>query len=342
MNKKRCAGLMGLVISLCMVFMNVSGVSAKEILLRYASGYVPWAFKHAPQEVKGPEVFCEIINKKGAGKVKVEFFPSGQLFKDKDMTTAVPKGSADMGITVNSQWLSLVPSCALFSLPLIFDDEEHFWRTFEGKAGEILAREFEKRNLKLLGMLNNGPIVILTKSKPVDKPNLKGFKLRVYGKIPAIFAEATGGSPMFMSASEIFLALQRGTVDGLFTSTYGMAGYKLYEVTKYTIGIPNWFASFVIVINLDKWKSLPEDVKGIIADAATETMTRARKEKWTEKHAKESFEIAIKNGMVRHIVTPEEYKEWKRSSKAVEAGYLEIAGEVGEKLLECAREARNK
>ena len=191
-------------------------------------------------------------------------------------------------------------------------------------------------------MLNNGPIVILTISKPVNKPNLKGFKLRVYGKIPALFADATGGSPMFMSVSEIFLAMQRGTADGLFTSTYGMSGYKLYEVTKYTIGIPNWFASFVIVINLKKWNSLPSDVKEIVAGAAKKTMELARKNKWTEKHAKEAFDIAIENGMIRHVVTPEEYKQWKKASKAVEDGYVELAGNVGKELLKCVQEARVK
>ena len=149
MSIKNRASMISIIFALCLGIMLVTNAYAEDtILLRYASGYVPWKFEHAPQESKGPEVFCDIVNKKGAGKVKVEYFPAGQLFKDKDMTTAIPKGAADMGITVNSQWLSLVPSVALFSLPLIFDDEEHFWRTYEGRAGKILAKEFRKEGSK--------------------------------------------------------------------------------------------------------------------------------------------------------------------------------------------------
>ena len=319
---------------------NVIGAIAGEIELRYASGYIPWPYKHSPGEVKGPEPICSLINKRGAGKVKIEFFHSGQIFRDKDMTTAVPKGSVDMGMTNGSQWVSLIPSIALFELPFLFDDEEHFYRTFEGKAGKLLAKEFEKKNLKLLGMLNNAPVVILTKEKPVTKPDLTGVKLRVYGKVPAMLAKAVNGSPIFMSSSEFVLALQRGTVDGLFTSTYGMTGYKLYEVTKYTTGLTNNYVSFPVVMNLTKWNSLPADVQKIIADAAQETVDRARTEKWAQKHAEECFEIAVNKGLIRHVLTREEYPGWKKAAIKIQKEYLEMAGDLGKEMLKSAEEAR--
>ena len=318
---------------------NVAAVGAAEIELRFASGYIPWPYKCSCEEVKGPEMFCDLVNKNGAGKVSIEFFHSGQLFKDKDMTTAIPKGSVDMGIVNNSQWLSLIPGVALFELPFLFENEEHFYRTFEGEAGKLLAKEFEKHNLKLLGIWKNGPIVILTKEKAVAEPDLTGVKLRVYGKVPGMLARAVNGSPIFMSSSEFYLALQRGTVDGLFTSTYGMAGYKLYEVTKYTTGLPDYYATFPIVINLTRWNSLPSDVQKILADAAQETMDRARNEKWTPKHAEECFEVATKNGMIRHELTREEYQGWKKAARKVHEEYVDMAGDFGKRLLSYAEDA---
>jgi TRAP-type C4-dicarboxylate transport system substrate-binding protein len=104
-----------------------------------------------------------------------------------------------------------------------------------------------------------------------------------------------------------------------------MAAYKLYEVTKYTIGLPHFYASFPITINLTSWNSLQLDVQKILADAAQETVDRGRTEKWIPKHAEECFEIVIKNGMIRYELTIEESRGWKNAAKKVHKEYVEEA-----------------
>jgi len=332
------------IIAIVVLFLslNVGNSTAGEIQLTYANGYIPWTHKYSPGEVNGPITFCEIVNKNGAGKVKIDYYGSGQLFKDKDMTSAVPKGSVDMGMTVGSQWASIIPGQAVMELPFIFDDDEHFWRAFDGKVGQILAKEYEKNNVKLLGMMKNGPFVILTKEKPVTGASLKGLKLRVFGKVPALLTKPVGGSPVFMSSSEFVLALQRGTVDGLWTTPYGMTGFKLYELTKYAVYLPGTYCSFPIVINLAKWNSLPDDVKKILADAAQETMRRAKTEKWREHHAKEAMDIAVnKGGIKRHILTDKELAEWQEATKEdVKEEFLKMTGDLGKELLAAVEEVR--
>ena len=321
---------------------GVVEVQADEIILRFASAYVETPTKFQPEEVKGPQVFCDLINKKGAGKVKVEYYPSGQLFKDKDMMTAIPGGSLDMGITNISQWSALVPAAALYELPFFYKDDEHIYKVLHSKAGEMIAKEFEQKGIKFLGLWRTGPIGIINSRRPLKAPeDLAGLKIRALGKVNSDFLTAEGGSPIFMSASEMFMALQRGTVDGICTTPLGMGGYKLYEVAKHLTVFPNYWVTFPIVISLQVWNTLPDDVKKVIAESAEEVMAASRKEKWLERSADEYFDITLQNGVPKYVLNEEEYKAWKKKADAVTKAFEASLGDSGKTLIKYAVEAGN-
>ena len=68
-------------------------------------------------------------------------------------------------------------------------------------------------------------------------------------------------------------------------------------------------------------------------------MDISKNEKWCVDHASEAFEIAVKQGMIKHDLTVAEYQDWKRKSVAVAEKFEKEVGDFGKKLVQYAIEA---
>jgi len=75
-----------------------------------------------------------------------------------------------------------------------------------------------------------------------------------------------------MGGGELYLAMQRGTIDGMLTTTCSVWDRKLYEVARYYTHIPIGDVTSlpVVLVNLNKWKDLPADYQGVMTVAAKE------------------------------------------------------------------------
>ena len=79
--------------------------------------------------------------------------------------------------------------------------------------------------------------------------------------------ELMGGSPTTMSSGELYMALQRGTINGTTRPMITGLGRKLYEVVD-NLTITNMaYFTCVLAINKEKWESLPKDIQDIMIAA---------------------------------------------------------------------------
>lgn len=78
---------------------------------------------------------------------------------------------------------------------------------------------------------------------------------------------ALGGNPVPMAFSELYLALQQGTVDAQENPVTSILTQKFYEVQHYLILTKHVTAGNFFAIAEDKWQSLPDDLKQILQDA---------------------------------------------------------------------------
>ena len=81
-------------------------------------------------------------------------------------------------------------------------------------------------------------------------------------------AEKIGATPTTMPASEVYTALQRGTVDAIgFPYTYTFAAYKLDEISDwYTTNMSLGTVNCPIVFNSDAYAALPDQYKQLLED----------------------------------------------------------------------------
>jgi TRAP-type C4-dicarboxylate transport system substrate-binding protein len=132
-----------------------------------------------------------------------------------------------------------------------------------------ISQKLEKHNLVVLGVAVGGPYQFYAKDFQVMAPSdVKGKKWGVSGSTMSKAIELMGGAPTTMSSGELYMALQRGTIDGTTRPLLTGLGRKLYEVVEH-LSICNmaYYCSFLI-INKDTWNSLPADVQEIMKKAA--------------------------------------------------------------------------
>ncbi len=329
----KCKLFIGFISSIVLLGIGIGFSEGAEIVLRYA-GNLP--IQH--HVTSGQELYAKLIMEKVKGKVKVEVYPAGQLYSDKDMTTALPSGAVDMGTVTNDQWTGLVPGLMVLQLPLFYEDRQHWWRTMDGEAGEILKKELEKVGVKLLYWMDYGGVELATKFPLRKLEDLKGKKMRGYGETSVKYLGLLGSSPTFLGGGEMYMALQRGVIDGTYSGTTSFYDRKIYEVTKYVNIGPHNFSPFLVLINLNKWNQLPSDVQKAMLEVAPQAQEWGRKE--CEKKDIECLELLKQKGMEVYFLPPEEKKRWREASREIIEIFYKRAGDLGKKLLTLAEKAR--
>jgi TRAP-type C4-dicarboxylate transport system substrate-binding protein len=75
---------------------------------------------------------------------------------------------------------------------------------------------------------------------------------------------AFGAEPVTTPANQIYDALKTGKVDSQENPLAILEGFKLYELVKYVSLTNHMWSGFNAMANLALWKSLPDDVRGVI------------------------------------------------------------------------------
>lgn len=287
---------------------------------------------------RAQEYFAKRVSEISKGRVLVEVYPAGQLFSAKDYPKAVPSGAVDMAQCWAAQWTGLVPSIAVLDLFFFYNDWPHFWRTLDSEAGEIILKEMEKTGVKSLYWIQDGTSGFATKGALRKLDDFKGKRIRSGTEMGSHAIKALGGAPAFMGGGEVYMALQRGTVDGAVSSVTSFRDRKYFEVTKYVTEPGTFFPPYLCVMNLKKYNGLSTEQQKILLDAGKDTQAWARKE--VLKESEESIQDLKKHGMEIYYLPKEERELWKKTCKPVDDIILSKTGDLGRKLLSLAEKVR--
>ena len=161
-------------------------------------------------------LFKEEVESKSGGSIAIEIYDSAQLYKDKEVPAAVGSGSIEAGVASLTRYVGDIPAVDIFYQPFLFDTEAKV-RKAVAKGSEIrgpIDEAIKDTGSTVLWWQAYGGAIMLSKGEAIKNPgDMKGKKVRVFGKTLGQFVEATGGAPTLISGSEQYLAYQRGTVD---------------------------------------------------------------------------------------------------------------------------------
>lgn len=212
---------------------------------------------------RAAEKFKELAGKYTNGKVKVEVYPSSQLYKDKEELEALQLGAVQM----------LAPSLAkfgplgakefeVFDFPCIFPNRKALHQVTQGPVGRQLLDKLYSKGIIGLAYWDNG-FKIFSSNKPVKaQEDFKGQKMRIQSsKVLEAQMRSLGAIPQVMSFSEVYQALQTGVVDGTENPPSNMYTQKMHEVQKFANISNHGYLGYAVIVNKKFWEGLPVNTR---------------------------------------------------------------------------------
>jgi TRAP-type transport system periplasmic protein len=228
------------------------------------------------------------VEKRTGGAVEINTYPGGSLLEAKDMIDGVISGQADIGCLCMAYQPGRFVVTNALSLPLGIEDA-----ATGSKALLKLYQQFEPgefADVKVLTMFTTAPSNIMSKKPIRTAADMKGVNLRASGGAAQIL-DAWGANQVGMPMSETPEALQKGVVEGVFSSLEVMKDFKYADICKYVTMTDTVVYPFAVVMNKQKWEQLPDDVKAVMDELIEEQSI------WTgqymDEHVKESMEYSV-------------------------------------------------
>ncbi len=265
------------------------------------------------------------VEQKSGGKVKINTFPGGTLLGAKGMMDGVIAGQSDIGCLCMAYQPGRFMVTNAISLPLGIPDSE---------TGSIVLFNLYKkynpeafRKVKVLTMFTSAPANIMCKKPVRTLADIKGVDLRASGGAAEIL-KIWGANQIGMPMSATPEALQKGVVQGLFSSLEVMKDLKFAEDCKFVTMTNTVVYPFAVVMNLKKWNSLPGDVKKIMDDLAE------NQAKWTgnymDSHVTDAIEWSKKVQKVQFItLDTKSAKEWNSILSPIVEKWIDKADKKG-------------
>ena len=218
--------------------------------------------------------WVKAIETKTNGAIKIKKYFVGEIAESKDLVALCRTGSIEMISTAPVYYTGMFPiSSSLQSYYPLNNTVEQAVYTWRGLLKDLpeVQGEFAKQNLYCLNRSCLGVYKLVSKKPVRNLDDLKGMKLRIIGgDYPALMVKAAGAVPVFQAMQDVYEGFMRGVTDGILLGVPAIATWRLTEVGKY-IGFPiGSVLGWANCINMDVWKKLTPEQRGILQQTAIE------------------------------------------------------------------------
>jgi TRAP-type transport system periplasmic protein len=259
-------------IGLCVFFIAftvLNGVAAeKQIVIKFAhnDSATVETVKHA-----GALAMKYIMEKESAGNLKMEIYPAGQLGGEKENVEGTISGTIQMSANSDGALASFVPDVMAMGLPYYIKSPTVVWDVLENSeyGKDIRDLMMKRLGLRVIGYGDIGFRNFTNNKRPILTPqDMKGVKFRTMQNPAHIkMIEALGGIAVPMDFTELYTALQVGTLDGQENPVVVINYARLYEVQKYLTMDGHIFTPLWLVINEKFYQSLTPDLQAVVRRA---------------------------------------------------------------------------
>ncbi len=269
----------------------------------------------APAHTKMLEPWAQKIMDASDGRIKIEIFPSMTLGgKPPQLPRQVRDGVVDMAWIVNAYAAGAFPRTEVFELPGVHQgNSAAVNRAMKAMYEDELSKDF-KGLVALFQHVHGGQAIHMATDEVRSPDDMKGKKIRIPSRTGSWVLEALGASPVKTSVGEIPVALSKKVVDGALIPFEIIPPLKIQEQTEYQIEGPGGkrlgTTSFSVIMNQDRWDSLPDDIKQIFIDNSDEEWHVEVGEIWDASEAG-GIGVATKAGNKHIQLTEEEWAEFE-------------------------------
>jgi len=282
MNYYKIASALTITVSLSLTLLTGcedNGTSRQTYQLRLAA-----AVSDSDVQAELLKQFKKYVEKHSEGKLEVRLFFSGSLGSDTEILQKTQMGVIQACNISTSNAGIAIKGFRVFDLPYIFnspDDNQVLFYDETGRfGGPITQRLQEQASDKDLHILWVTPIIfraaVMRKNIVKTPADFAGVKMRTSASsLERAIVSSFGANPVPMGASEVYTALQQGTIDGEGFPLTALLSFKHYEAAKKISDVNFQGFGTIVLLNNNFHKSLPTELQKIIEDAATTVIGQA-------------------------------------------------------------------
>ena len=245
------------------------------------------------------DTFAREVEKQTNGRYKIQNFYAGALGAERESVEGVQLGTLDLTLTSTGPIPNFVPEVAILDIPFLFRDYAQARAVLDGPIGQEMLQKFPAKGIVALAWAENGFRHMTNSKRAVNVPeDLKGLKMRTMENPIHIQAyKQFGILPTPMAFTEVYTALQQGTVDGQENPLSVITSAKLDQVQKNLTLTGHVYSPAIILMNKARWDKLSATDKQAFLDAAKEAV-KANRARVDEDEAKAVADLRAKGMLI--------------------------------------------
>ncbi len=223
--------------------------------------------------------FVAKVNETGKDVVTIKYLGGQEVIPPTKAAAALKRGQFDLLSGPMSYWIGSIPEAYAF-----LASNQGASQMRANGSFKMMQEIVEKKlgvHLLAWGKSMTSYYMFLTKPPKLKDglPDLTGLKMRATGTYRPLF-RALGATTINIKSSEVYTALERGTVDGFGFTDVSIVALGTHKIAKYRI-LPNFYNTNTIeLVNLDVWKGLSKKQQDFLNDLAVKYETTSVH--WTE------------------------------------------------------------
>jgi TRAP-type C4-dicarboxylate transport system substrate-binding protein len=285
--------------------------------------------------------FCKAVKEKSAGRLVIRALAKGEHpYTGADILDAVRDGLTQIGETEDIYITGKEPALCPYTIPFWITPYKLGAQIFPKLLAEVFNPLLGKKykSTAILNYLITGNCVHATRW--IDSRTAgEGLRIRASGADMSKVVELCGAKPVSIQYSELYTAIQRGTINGAITSMRGAYSTKINEVAKYVTWWDAFTAWDLTVVNSDALAALPADLQKILLDTASEYSVIAQNS--YNVSGPELLVAAMEEyGVMAKAISPAFRKELTQLCEPLRDNWVNSAAPYGSQVLKIVEDAR--
>ncbi|MBM3600477.1 MAG: C4-dicarboxylate ABC transporter substrate-binding protein [Alphaproteobacteria bacterium] len=232
--------------------------AAQELTIKAVSAFPEGTFNS-----KNFESFVQRVNAAGKGVLQINYIGGPKAIPSFEVGNAVRTGVVEIANVTGAFYTTIMPEADALKLAQITAAEQR-----KNGAIEYINKIWnEKANAYYLARVVEGTPFHIYLTKKIDKPDLKGLKIRIT-PVYRDFFQAMGATVVQTAPGEVYSALERGVVDGYGWPITGIFDLGWHEKTKFRVDPGFYNAEVSILVNLTAWNKMTDAQRALLQKEA--------------------------------------------------------------------------
>lgn len=250
-----------------------AGAAEAQTILRFSHTDNPGGSRD-----QAAQVFADKVSEYTEGRYEVRVYPAGQLGNDPKAIEQLQLGGVDFTVSATGSYATHLPSLNLTAMPFLVDSYEQGWEFYDHSAW--LQGEFAKLpdlGFRVLSTWEAG-FRSFTTTFPLNSPaDAAGKKMRVFPNDMIRWTmEAIGFQTVVMPVTDVYLAIQQGTVDGQENPVDTIVSLKFTEVAPDLTLTRHVYSPLPLTIAEATWQAFSDADKEAVLHAAADSSAFSR------------------------------------------------------------------